>query len=255
MNAKLFVLAVLSFTAFITESMQASAASAPNILSAVSDPARPADDRAQDANRHPEEVLAFIGIKPGVKVVDLMPGSGYYTRIFSKLVGPAGKVYALQPTEMDKAAPKGLQSLRSFAGTPDYPNVVVLVQPTAALAIPEPVDLIFTSMNYHDLHDPFLGSPDMAQFNRTLFKALKPGGTFIVLDHVAAAGTGFTKTDDLHRVDPAAVKAEVLAAGFEYLGESKALYNAEDDHSLGIYNKALRGKTDRFLYKFRRPQR
>jgi predicted methyltransferase len=223
------------------------------VVNAVSDPARPAEDKAQDVNRHPEDVLAFSGAEPGAKVVDLMPGSGYYTRIFSKAVGPQGKVYALQPEEMDKAAPKGLQSLHGFAGTADYPNVMVLVQPTGALAIPAPVDVIFTSMNYHDLHDPFLGSPDMAKFDRTIFNALKPGGIFLVLDHVAAAGTGFTKTDDLHRVDPAAVKKEVTAAGFEFVGESKVLYNPADDHTVGVYDKTIRGRTDRFVYKFRRP--
>jgi predicted methyltransferase len=236
-----------------------SAAAAPRewpryIVDAVADPGRPAEDRAQDVDRHPDAVLAFADVAPGAKVVDLMPGSGYYTRIFSKAVGARGKVYALQPEEMDKAAPKGLQSLHTFAGTTDYPNVIVLVQPIGALAIPEPVDLIFTSMNYHDLHDPFLGSPDMSRLDLTIFKALKPGGIFLVLDHAAAPGTGFTKTDDLHRVDPAAVKKEVTAAGLEFVGESKVLRNAADDHSASVFDKAIRGKTDRFVYKFRRPR-
>lgn len=131
----------------------------------------------------------------------------------------------------------------------------MIVQPVIALKIPEPVDLVFTSMNYHDLHDPFLGSPDMLHFNRTILNALKPGGIFLVVDHVAATGTGFTKTDDLHRVDPAAVNKEVTEAGFEFLGESKVLANAADDHSLSIYDKSIRGTTDRFIYKFRRPRR
>jgi predicted methyltransferase len=224
------------------------------IVNAIADPTRPADERAQDINRHPEAVLVFAGVKPGESVVDLLPGRGYYTRIFSKAVGARGKVYALQLEEMDKAGPKGLQSLRTFAGTPDYSNVMVLLQPASALAIPEPVDLIFTSMNYHDLHDSFMGPPDMAKFNRTIFNSLKPGGIYLVLDHVAAAGSGFTKTDDLHRVDPVAVKKEVLAAGFEFVGESQALYNAADDHSLPGYDKTLAGKSDKFVYKFRRPQ-
>ena len=224
------------------------------IVNAVADSTRPLSDREQDVNRHPEEVLAFAGVKPGSSVVDLMPGSGYYTRLFSKAVGARGKVYALQPEEMDKAAPKGLQSLHSFAGTADYPNITVLVQPVAGLAIPQPVDLIFTSQNYHDLHDSFMGSPDMAKFNRTIFNSLKPGGIFLVLDHAAAAGTGFTKTDDLHRVDPAAVKKEVMAAGFEFVGESQALHNAADDHLLKMWDTTIKGKSDKFVYKFRRPQ-
>ena len=149
---------------------------------AIADPERPADDRALDDSRHVAEVLAFADIRPGNKVVDLMPGKGYYTRLFSKLAGPDGKVYALQPAEMDKVAPKGLQSLRSFAGMPAYANVVVLVQPVSAMSVPEKVDVIWTSQNYHDLHDPFMGSPDIAKVDAALFNALKPHGTLIVLD-------------------------------------------------------------------------
>ena len=223
------------------------------IASAVADAGRPADDKAQDANRKPAEVLAFAGVKPGDKVVDLMPGSGYYTRIFSKIVGAQGKVYALQPSEMNKAAPKRLQSLMTFAGTTAYPNVVVMVQPIAAISIPERVDMVWTSQNYHDLHDPFMGSPDMAHFNKSVFGALKPGGIFLVLDHAAAAGSGISRTNDLHRIDPASVKAEVTAAGFEFVGESKVLRNPGDNHSLAIFDKSIKGKTDKFIYKFRKP--
>lgn len=223
------------------------------IVAAVADSARPLDDKAQDVNRKPGEVLAFTGIKPGDKVVDLMPGRGYYTRIFSKVVGPKGKVYALQLVEMDKAAPYGLQSLKSFAGSPDYPNVAILLQPAAAIALPERVDMIWTSQNYHDLHDPFMGSPDKVKFDKTIFDALKPGGVFLVLDHVAADGSGLSATDTLHRIDPAAVKAEVTAAGFEFVGESEALRNPADGHALSIYDKSIRGKTDKFIYMFRKP--
>ena len=225
------------------------------IAAAIADPARPADDRALDGGRKPADVLAFAGIKPGEKVVDLMPGAGYYTRVFSKIVGTKGMVYAVQPVEMDKAAPKGLQSLKGFASTPGYQNVSVLVQPIAALSLPQHVDLVWTSQNYHDLHDPFMGSPDVARFNKAIFDALKPGGVYIVLDHAAAAGSGVSRTDDLHRIDPAVVKAEVTAAGFEYLGESDALRQAGDDHSMPAFDKVMRGKTDRFIYKFRKPMK
>ena len=220
---------------------------------AIADPGRPSDDRALDDSRHVAEVLAFADIRPGNKVVDLMPGKGYYTRLFSKLAGPDGKVYALQPTEMDKVAPKGLESLRSFAGTPAYANVVVLVQPVSAMSVPEKVDVIWTSQNYHDLHDPFMGSPDIAKVDAALFNALKPHGTLIVLDHAAAAGTGTSHTDDLHRIDPATVKAELTAAGFRYEGQSDALRNPADTHTLGIRDPSLRGHTDRFLLKFTKP--
>ncbi|MDR3446559.1 MULTISPECIES: class I SAM-dependent methyltransferase [unclassified Dyella] len=220
---------------------------------AIADKNRPADDRALDDQRHPAAVLGFTGIKPGDVVVDLMPGKGYYTRLFSRMVGPKGKVYALQPSEMDKKAPKGLESVRSFAGTEAYPNVTVLVEPDSALKLPEPVDVIWTSQNYHDLHDPFMGKPDMATLDKQLFDALKPGGTLIVLDHAAAAGTGISKTDDLHRIDPAAVKSELTAAGFQFDGESDALLNPADDHTKPIFDASLKGHTDRFIYKFHKP--
>jgi predicted methyltransferase len=222
---------------------------------AVSDANRPADDRARDVQRKPQEVLAFAGVKAGNAVVDLMPGSGYFTRLFSTIVGPAGKVYAVQPVEMDKAAPKGLQSLRSFAGTSDYQNVSVLLQPVAELSLPAPVDLVWTSMNYHDLHDPFMGRPNMSRFNKSVLNMLKPGGLFVVLDHAAADDSGFSKTDDLHRVDPAAVKAEVLAAGFEFVDESSILRNPKDDHTSSAFDPSVRGTTDRFIYRFRKPLR
>lgn len=223
------------------------------VHAAIADAARPAADKAQDANRKPGEVIAFAGIKPGDKVVDLIPGAGYYTRIFSKVVGPGGKVYALQPAEIDKVAPKGLQALKSFAGSPAYANVTVLVQPIAAISVPEPVDVIWISQNYHDLHNPFMGPPDMARLDKSIFDALKPGGIFLVLDHAAADGTGTSKTNDLHRIDPAVVKAEALAAGFEFVGESSVLRNPADDHSLAIFDKAIKGKTDKFVYSFRKP--
>jgi predicted methyltransferase len=226
----------------------------PYIAVAVASTDRPASDKVQDADRKPAQVLAFTGVGPGDKVVDLMPGSGYYTRILSKIVGPRGKVYALQPAEMDKAAPKGLQSLRTFAGTPAYANVVVLVQPVAAIRLPEPVDMVWTSQNYHDLHDPFMGSPDMARFDRSVFDALRPGGIFVVLDHAAANGSGATRTNDLHRIDAATVKAEVVAAGFTFIGASDVLRNRSDNHSLPIFDKSLRGRTDKFIYRFRKPR-
>lgn len=225
------------------------------ITAAVADGARPADEKAQDVHRKPDEVLAFVGIKPGDKVVDLMPGAGYYTRIFSKIVGAQGAVYAVQPIEMDKANPSRLKSLHSFAGNSDYPNVTVSVPPVANLQLPKGVDVVWTSQNYHDLHDPFMGSPDMARINKAIYDALKPGGLYIVLDHAAAAGTGVSKTNDLHRIDPAAVKAEVTAAGFQFIGESDVLRNRADDHTLAIFNPKIKGETDKFIYKFRKPLR
>ena len=119
------------------------------------------------------------------------------------------------------------------------------------LSLPEAVDLVWTSQNYHDLHN--IPNADVADFDRSVFKALKPGGVFIVLDHAAAAGSGFRDTSTLHRIDPEAVKQEVLSAGFKFEAESDVLHNAADDHTLKVFDPAIRGKTDQFILKFRKP--
>ena len=143
--------------------------------------------------------------------------------------------------------------LNVLLGQADVANVTVLVQPISALSLPQQADLIWTSQNYHDLHDPFMGSPDIARLDKALFDALKPHGTLIVLDHAAAAGTGARHTDDLHRIDPATVKAELTAAGFRFEEASDALRNPADNHTLGIGDPSLRGHTDRFIMKFTKP--
>jgi len=230
-------------------------ATAPSyITAAIADAKRPTGDTDQDANRKPEAVLVFAGVKPGDHVMDLLPGGGYYTRLFSKVVGPKGAVYAVTPNELLTKFAKALDGVKAIADSGDYKNVTVLQQPAVPVTAPQPVDVIFTSMNYHDYHNPLLGSPDMAAFNKSVFNALKPGGLFVVLDHAAAAGSGFEATNTIHRIDPAAAKAEILAAGFEFVGESDVLRNPDDDHTLGVFDKSLRGKTDRFIYKFRRPK-
>lgn len=224
------------------------------ITAAIADSKRPTNDTDQDVNRKPEAVLSFIGIKPKDHVIDLLPGGGYYTRLFSNIVGPKGAVYSVTPNELLTKYPKALDGVKAIADSGDYKNVTVLQQPAVPVTAPQAVDIIFTSMNYHDYHNPLLGSPDMAAFNKSVFNALKPGGVFVVLDHAATAGSGFEATNTLHRIDPAAAKAEILAAGFEFVGESDVLHNADDDHTLGVFDKSLRGKTDRFIYKFRRPK-
>lgn len=224
------------------------------IAAAIADPARPATDKAQDAHRKPAEVLAFAGIHRGDVVVDLMPGSGYYTRLFSRLVGPTGKVYALDPSEMAKVASKPFAALKAFAGKGEYANVVVLVQPVDALELPQPADMVWTSQNYHDLHDPFMGSLDVGRVDKRLLAMLKPGGTFLVLDHTAAPGSGFRNTNDLHRVDPAAVKQEVTGAGFQFVAASDVLHNPADDHTAAVFDPKIKGRTDKFLLEFRKPE-
>lgn len=224
----------------------------PTLAAALADPGR-GDQKAVDARRHPGEVIAFSGAKAGDKVVDLIPGSGYFTKIFSKVVGPTGKVYMIWPNEYAVEARPDPDNNKQLAKT-GYANTVVILQPGAAFATPEPVDLVFTVQNYHDYPDKFMGKIDPMVFNRAVFKALKPGGTFLIVDHVAEAGSGMRDVDTLHRIDPAIVKKQVLAAGFVFEGESNVLRNAADTHKIMVFDKTIRGHTDQFIYRFRKPR-
>jgi predicted methyltransferase len=229
-------------------------ATPPAIAAAVADPARPAADTARDADRKPAELLAFAGIKPGDKIAELMPGSGYFTRIFSKIVGPMGHVYAMVPEELLKRGPRAGQGAAAVAADPAFSgNVSVVDEPYADFKAPEPVDVVWTSLNYHDFHDSFFGPLDMAAFDKAVYAALKPGGIFMVVDHAAAPGSGTRDTETLHRIDPEAVKKEVLGAGFVLEGESDLLRHPADDHTAKVFDSAVRGKTDQFILKFKKP--
>jgi len=222
-----------------------------NIAAAVADPSRPAADRDLDAARKPAETLAFVGVKPGQRVVDVFAGA-YFDRLFSAAVGPSGKVYMFIPAEVVKIkeAPALANGSTPF---PDHPNVIALTAPINAFSAPEPVDIVWIRQNYHDLHDKFMGPADVPAFNAAVFKALKPGGEFIVVDHSAPDGSGLADTDTTHRIDAAQVKKEVTAAGFKFDGESALLRNAADPRTALVFDKSIRGHTDQFIYKFRKP--
>jgi predicted methyltransferase len=223
------------------------------VRSAVSDPARKLD-AANDERRHIAALMTFAEVQPGQKVVDLIPGSGYFSRVFSAIVGPKGKVYGIWPDAYDKESGSDSDKLRQLAGDPHYANISVLVQPAAQFSTPEPVDLVFTSQNYHDYPDKFMGSLDPVAFDKQVFAALKPGGLFVVVDHVAPAGSGMQDTDTLHRIDPAIVKQQVESAGFVFDGESNVLRNPKDPHDIKVFDKSIRGHTDQFVYRFRKPK-
>lgn len=221
------------------------------VNAAVSDHARPADDTALDAERKPAEMLALAKIKPGARVMDLVPGHGYFTRIFSVAVGPTGFVYAFQPSEFDSFFKGKPAPIMEVAG--GYKNVSVIHAPLNDLVAPEPLDVVWTSQNYHDLHDSFAKPADTAIVNKKIFDALKPGGLYVVLDHAAEKGSGLRDTETLHRIDEATVKSEVLAAGFKLAGRSSLLANPADDHKLKVFDPQVRHKTDQFILIFRKP--
>ena len=222
------------------------------VTAAINDTARPDEDKKLDEERLPSDMLAFAGIKPGMKVMDLIPGRGYFTRLFAKAVGDQGYVYSYQPTEFD-AFNKGKPAPIKAVAT-EYKNVSAIDAPINSLAAPELLDVVWTSQNYHDLHDSFAKPADLAIINKAVFAALKPGGLYIVLDHAAAAGSGLRDTETLHRIDEATVKQEVLAAGFKLVGESNVLRNPKDPHDKLVFDPSIRHHTDEFILKFMKPR-
>lgn len=195
------------------------------------------------------EVIAFIGLKPGSRVADIV--SGRLAGPFARAVAPNGKLYAVMPAEVVKAHPEVEGMLK--AGAAASGGVMeASTPPVNAMNLPAGLDAVFIRQNYHDLYDRFMGPADVAGFNRQAFAALKPGGVYVILDH-DAPGAPLAVTETLHRIDKAQVIKDVTAAGFRLDSESRILANSADDHSKMVFDPAIRGKTDQFLLKFRKP--
>lgn len=223
------------------------------VETALADPSRDAQ-RAADERRKPLDLVAFSGVQAGDKVLDLIPGSGYWTRIFSKVVGPEGHVHAVWPEAYARFARGNVTDLQALAQTPDFANLTVAVQQSNVLTAPEKLDLVWTSQNYHDYPAEFMGETDPSVLNRAVFDMLEPGGTYVIIDHAAAAGAGMGDVEEMHRIDPAMVRAQVVAAGFEYVGESAVLANPDDPRDTAVFDPSIRGSTDQFAFKFRKPE-
>jgi predicted methyltransferase len=230
---------------------------APTIAAAVADAGRPAKDVEKDASRKPADLVAFAMVKPGDTVMDVWPGGGYWSRIFSKVVGPKGKVLAYVPAEITGFKSDPLGVAKAMAAEPGLGNVEAFSDPLAQPPGPEfynTLDVVWTFENYHDFHDSFMKGADVDAFNKAIFMMLKPGGYYVIVDHAAPAGSGLKNTEDLHRIDPAALRAEVEKAGFVFDGESKALAMPDDPRTANVFEASIRGKTDRFAYRFRKPK-
>ena len=225
------------------------------LAAAVADSSRPDSDTTRDADRKPEQTLAFSGIKPGDQVADYVADAGYFTRLFSSVVGSKGHVYAVEPTAFFryKSFPTSVAELQGYAVA--HPNVTVT---TAAalegLKFPEKLDLFWISRNYHDLHDEFMGPVDIAAFNKAVYSALKPGGVYVILDHSAAPGAPANVTETLHRIESSTVRREVEAAGFKFDSESPILANPAAPRTAKVFDQTIRGHTDQFILKFRKPK-
>ena len=216
---------------------------------------RTEEDRARDAGRKPAEVLEFAGIRPGMKILDMYSGGGYYTEILSRIVGPEGSVTA--HTNQAYAQFVGEEATNRYAGS-RLANVEHLMAENNELSLPrEAFDAVMLILAYHDIYyvDPENGWAriDGRKFVAELYEGTKPGGMLVVVDHYAAPGSPPDTGNTLHRIDPAIVIEEIEAAGFTLEARSDVLRNPEDDHSLPMGDPQVRGKTDRFVLKFRKP--
>ena len=220
-----------------------------NVARAVAATSRPASDTSTDVNRKPAETLAFAGVKPGMTVGEFFPGGGYFTRMLSDVVGPAGHVYGVENAGW-KGAVKADQELLANAR---LANVSIEALPFGTVSFPKPLDLIWVTQNYHDLKIAEFGTVDTAAFNRSVFAALKPGGIYFVLDHDAPAGSDVAAITRLHRIEKSQVIREVTAAGFKLVDQGRFLARADDDHTRPIFD--LKGKTDQYALRFVKPRR
>ena len=223
-------------------------APSPPIAAALSDPARPAKDKALDEERKPAELMRAIHLHAGQRVVDVWPGE-YWDRLFGAVVGPKGEVIAWMPNEAAKAEKIAWPA----PGTHQGPNVIAEGGPVNAFTVDKPVDIVWIRQNYHDLYDKFMGPADVPGFNKAVYRALKHGGLFVIIDHSAPKGSDLAATDTTHRIDEARVVRDLVKAGFVTAGSSMALRNPADPRDKVVFDKAIRGHTDQFVLIFRKP--
>jgi predicted methyltransferase len=202
------------------------------------------------------ELIRFSRVDAGATVIDVYPGDGDWTRLFSDVVGPEGRVYSFVPAEVAhfKNDPVGL--MRTLAKEPGRENVEVVS--TDLVAMPQatqPADVLWLHLFYHDLHTALMQAKGAtaAEFNRAVYERLKSGGYYVIVDHATAAGVGTSNAQSLHRIDPASVREEVEAVGFILDAESTVLANKDDPHSNKVFDPVIKGETDRFAYRFVKP--
>jgi predicted methyltransferase len=202
------------------------------------------------------ELLRFATITASAAVIDVYPGAGDWTRIFSDVVGPEGHVYSFVPAEVAHFTNDPVGLLRALAQQPGRENVEAVSADVVALAEATPaVDVVWMHLFYHDLHTPLIQAKGAtaAAFNQAAYASLKSGGRYVIIDHAAAAGSGARDTASLHRIDPALVVKEVLEAGFVLDAHSDLLASEADAHAIRVFDPTIKGETDRFAYRFSKP--
>ncbi|HVJ30917.1 MAG TPA: methyltransferase [Gammaproteobacteria bacterium] len=251
-----FVASALALLVLVEAAAQAPAyrvpASAPaNIKRAVESPSRPADQRARDADRKPAETLMLANIAEGQRVVELAAFGHYWTNMLVEAVGPSGHVYMVDMPWTDRF---GGEAARAFDAAHD--NATYTQAHYNQMQLPQNVDAVIFVQFYHDLkRNDASESVDTADMNKKILAALKPGGIFLVVDHKAEDGSGWRDASTLHRIDPATIKSEVTAAGFELVQDSPLLANPADDKKQNMRAAGIRGKTDQAVLVFRKPAR
>ena len=202
------------------------------------------------------ELIPFTRVGVGVTLIDVYPGDGDWTRLFSDLVGPQGRVYSFVPAEVAHFTSDPVGRMRTLAEAPGRENVEVISADLAAMPdVTQAADVVWLHLFYHDLHTALIQAKGAtaARFNRAVYERLKPGGVYVIVDHAATAGTGTRDAQSLHRIDPAVVREEVEAAGFVLDAESTLLAKTDDPHAIKVFDPSIKGETDRFAYRFVKP--
>jgi predicted methyltransferase len=202
------------------------------------------------------ELIRFARVNAGFTVIDVYPGDGNWTRLFSDVVGPKGRVFSFVPTEIAEVMNDQVGRMRALAKEPGRENVEVVSADLVAMPkATQPADVLWLHLFYHDLHTALIqkNGATATDFNRAVYERLKPGGSYVIVDHAAAAGAGTSDAQSLHRIDPASVREEVGAAGFVLEAESTMLANKDDPHSIKVFDPSIKGETDRFAYRFVKP--
>ena len=248
----------LAALSLVLAATTASAAASPpvSITAAVASSDRQPDNVKLDAGRKPAQVLAFAGLKPGMHVLDLFGANRYWAEIIAPVVGSKGHDTVWEPTQFYSDKTKA--AFEEFAAK--HPNVSIVVSPFEAPDLPRNyADFVILNNDYHDTYwksDKFkIPEMDPKAFLKAVYASMKPGAVIAVIDHVANPSSDTRATvDKLHRIDPNQVKADFKRAGFVLVKSSNMLRNPADDHSLNVFDPAIRGKTDRFVFLFKRPR-
>ncbi|WP_395375974.1 class I SAM-dependent methyltransferase [Marinicella sp. W31] len=220
------------------------------IINAINAKVRLPSEKMRDTDRKPYEVMKFSLIKPGDHVVEITPGEGYYTALLSRVVGEKGKIHAVDPARAFKALPRIRHFFPNYIKRDPRNNVEYSIQNLDEIQIPENLDQIWMVLYYHDT---IWTEENRMAMNAAFFKHLKPGGVFLVIDHYALQGAIDSVTRSLHRIDADIVMSEVQSAGFILDASSDVLAHPEDPRTDSVFELNRRGKTDRFVWRFKKP--